>query len=67
VTPRRYEFRVAGRLCAQAREGFGGMEVADAPTQTIIRGPVDESGLAQVLALLRDLGLPVVSLNRLPD
>ena len=64
----RWEFRVAGRLSDRAKESFEGMDVVDAPTETIIRGVVGEdSDLRAVLALLRDLGLQVVAMNEVPD
>lgn len=64
----RYEFRIAGKLSERAQSAFDDMQVVDAPPETIIRGEiVDESHLHGVLALLRTLGLHVVSMNQVPD
>ena len=67
-TTRRYEFRVAGLLSERARGAFPEMNVLDAPPETIIRGEVlDESHLHGVLAMIRNLGLHVVSVQEVPD
>ena len=65
--PKRYEFRISGLLPESVRTAFDDMQVGDSPAQTIIRGPVDGAGLSGVLALVRDLGLQIVSVRRLPD
>lgn len=63
----RYEFRVAGRLSDRTRCAFDDMVVRDAPPETIVYGEVlDESHLHGVLALIRDLGLHVVSVHEVP-
>jgi hypothetical protein len=64
MTSRRYEFRVAGWLSEGTRGAFSEMLVVDAPPETIIVGDViDEAQLHGVLALMRNLGLHVVSLR----
>jgi len=66
--PRRYEFRVTGRLSEETRAAFPDMKVIDLPAETLIYGAVvDESQLLGVLALIQDLGLRVVSMNQIPD
>jgi hypothetical protein len=58
---------VAGLLSERTRGAFPDMTVADAPPETIILGEVvDESHLHGMLALMQDLGLQVVSINRVP-
>ena len=60
----RYAFRVAGRLSDSARDAFVGMEVVEVPAETIITGSVEADRLQEVLALIQDLGLRVVSVQR---
>jgi hypothetical protein len=68
VSPRRYEFRVAGRLSDNSRAAFSDMKVIDVPAETLIYGDVvDESHLLGVLALIQNLGLRVVSMNQIPE
>jgi hypothetical protein len=68
VTAQRYEFRIAGTVSDRTRGAFAEMQVIDAPAETIIRGDViDESHLHGILALLRTLGLQVVSMQQIPD
>jgi hypothetical protein len=64
---RRYEFRVAGRLPEQARAAFAGMVARDVPPQTIIRAEVDDDAqLHDLLRLIQDLGLRLVSIDEVP-
>jgi hypothetical protein len=68
VSPRRYEFRVAGRLSDNTRAAFSDMKVIDVPAETLIYGDVvDESHLLGVLALIQNLGLRVVAMNQIPE
>jgi hypothetical protein len=62
----RYEFRVEGAVSNRAAEAFENMVVRPAPAETLIVGRViDESHLHGVLALIRSLGLRVVSMREL--
>ncbi|OZM84314.1 hypothetical protein [Pseudonocardia sp. MH-G8] len=64
MSTRRYEIRVAGLLSARSRAAFPDMTVADAPPETVISGEIlDDSHLHGVLALLRSMGLRVVSMH----
>lgn len=71
--PAPYEFRVEGRLTPRSAIWFEGMsvtvdagEVAAGSTQTVIRGTVrDRAALFGLVARIRDLGLTLVSVNRL--
>jgi hypothetical protein len=67
MRPRRYEFHISGRLCPDVRSAFGDLHVSTRPKQTIIRGRVDGTKLSDVLALLRNLGIRLVSVRQLPD
>jgi hypothetical protein len=71
VSEQRYEFRVTGRLSQRTQDAladtFSGLTVRHAPPETIIYGPVDDSHLHGVLALIQSLGLHVVSVHRAPD
>jgi len=68
--PARYELRVRGVLEPHWSAWFEGLRVtSDQPGQTTIAGPVvDQAALHGLLAKLRDLGLPLLSVRRLdPD
>jgi hypothetical protein len=59
-----YAFRIRGKLSPVAREAFGAMEVTDVPAETIITAKVDEKQMHETLALIQDLGLHIVSVQR---
>lgn len=61
MTPRRYEFRVDGRVSGPALDAFGDLDVEEVPPGLILRGDIiDESHLHAVMALFRTLGLRLV-------
>ena len=65
----RYQIRVEGVLDAGWSAWFDGMEVAgdEGGPQTTITGPVvDQAALHGLLAKVFDLGLPLLSVRRLP-
>lgn len=71
-----YQIRVEGRLDEGWTVWFEGMEVAvdtpekdDGPTTTTVAGPIlDQAALYGLLSRVRDLGLSLVSVNRIkPD
>ena len=64
-----YEIHLRGRLDQRWASWFDGMTVsADADGTTLIRGPVaDQAALHGLLARLRDLGLPLLSVTQLSD
>jgi hypothetical protein len=65
--PERYELRVRGELGDRWSAWFEGLEVrSDRPGQTTIAGPVaDQAALHGLLAKVRDLGLPLISVRRI--
>jgi hypothetical protein len=68
--PAHYEIRVRGVLDRQWSTWFEGMAItSDVPGQTLIAGPVtDQAALHGLLAKIRDLGLPLLSVRYLgPD
>jgi hypothetical protein len=65
-----YEFRVHGWLDSQSTSWFEGMDIsADetyTPVQTIIKGYIeDQAALHGLISRIRDLGLTMVSVNRI--
>lgn len=62
-----YEIRIAGHLSHYRASEFEGMEVKlDADGETILLGPVaDQAALHGILVRIRDLGVILISLNRL--
>jgi len=65
--PGRYEIRVKGRLNARWAGWFDGLTLThDSDGTTIIHGPVaDQAALHGLLQKIRDLGLPLISVNHL--
>ena len=63
-----YEIRVAGLLAPRWSAWFDGLTVtAETDGSTVIRGPVvDQAALHGLLQKLRDVGIPLISLTRLP-
>jgi hypothetical protein len=65
--PAHYEIRVGGVLDRHWSSWFEGLEISsDEPGQTLITGPVvDQAALHGLLAKVRDLGLPLLSVQRI--
>jgi hypothetical protein len=62
-----YEFRVDGQLTEEARDALVGMQIIEAPAQTVIDGDVlDESQLHGIIVQLHTLGITVVSVHPIP-
>jgi len=63
--PGRYEIRVKGHLDARWAAWFDGLTLTNGSDgTTIIRGPVaDQAALHGLLQKVRDLGLPLISVN----
>jgi hypothetical protein len=64
--PSVYELRIEGHLGPQWSDWFGGLTITpDAEGNTLVAGPVvDQAALHGVLKRIRDLGMPLVSVNR---
>lgn len=67
--PHEYEIRVAGHLAPRWSAWFDGLTVTtNADGTTAIRGSVvDQAALHGLLQKLRDVGIPLISLTRLPS
>ena len=65
--PAHYELRVRGLLDSGWSDWFEGLEISsDDSGQTLIAGPVtDQAALHGLLAKVRDLGLPLLSVQRI--
>lgn len=61
-----YQIRLKGHLGSQWSDWFGGLTVTlEDNGETLLAGPVvDQSALYGVLRKVRDLGIPLVSVNR---
>jgi hypothetical protein len=62
------EIRVKGQIDTQWSEWFAGLDIVHAgPGETVLTGEVvDQAALYGLLTRLRDLGLPLVSVNSTP-
>jgi hypothetical protein len=65
--PGRYEIRVQGRLDTRWAAWFDGLTLAHGSDGiTVIHGPVaDQAALHGLLQKIRDLGLPLISVNHM--
>ena len=61
-----YEIKVEGHLGQQWADWFGGVTITLEPNgNTLLTGPViDQAALYGLLKKVRDLGMPLVSVNR---
>ena len=63
--PMVYQIRIEGHLDFQWSDCFGGLTITLENGDTLLTGPiVDQSALFGLLKKIRDLGMPLVSLNR---
>jgi hypothetical protein len=64
--PAVYQIRLHGELDSQWTDWFGGMTITlEADGDTLLTGPVvDQAALHGLLKKVRDLGMPLVSVNR---
>lgn len=64
-----YEISVAGRLAPRWSAWFDGLSIdTDVDGITVIRGPVaDQTALHGLIQKLRDVGIPLISLTRIPS
>jgi hypothetical protein len=63
--PMVYQIRIKGHLGAQWTDWFGGLAIAvEEDGDTLLTGPiVDQAALYGLLKKVRDLGMPLVSVN----
>ena len=65
-TPHNYEIRIAGHLGSSLSQTFEGLQACYANGDTILSGIlVDQAALYGILMKLRDLGLELISINRM--
>lgn len=66
--PARYRIRVKGLLGPEWAARFGGLTVTlEEPDVTVLAGVVaDQAALHGILSAIRDLGLPLLEVQRLP-
>ena len=62
-----YQIRLKGCLTGQWSEWFGGLAVTlEESGDTLLTGPVkDQAALHGLLKQIRDLGIPLISVNRI--
>ena len=67
VQPLVYEIKIEGHLGTQWKDWFDGMTMnLDENGGTVLTGPVvDQSALHGLLKKVRDLGMPLISVNRI--
>jgi hypothetical protein len=64
--PELYEIRVAGHLSKNWAARFEGLSMRHEPEgETVLSGSLDQAGLHGVLMRIRDLGVTLVSVNRI--
>lgn len=66
--PTIYEIRIAGHLSPQWADWFEGLTITPEENgNTLLSGPVtDQAALHGLLKKVRDLGLPLLSVNQVP-
>jgi hypothetical protein len=65
-TPELFEIRVAGHLSSNWAARFDGMSMRHDPEgETVLSGKLDQSALHGVLVKIRNLGLNLISVNRI--
>jgi hypothetical protein len=63
-----YQIKVKGKLDASWAAGFEGLTITAVSHQTILSGTVaDQAALHSLLTKIRDLGLPLISVNLVSD
>jgi hypothetical protein len=63
-----YQIRVQGHLVERWSEWFGGLRITNEENgEAVLTGPVaDQAALHGLLARVRDLGLPLIAVTRVP-
>ncbi len=66
--PKLYEIRVAGHLSTNWAARFDGLSILLEPEgETVLSGMLDQAALHGVLMKIRDLGLNLISVNRVNE
>ena len=66
--PMVYQIRLEGHLGPQWADWFEGLIITGDDGDTLLTGPVvDQAALHGLLRKVRDLGLPLVSIHRIPS
>ena len=62
-----YQIRIQGHLGSEWTDWFGGLSIVlEGNGDTLLSGPVvDQAALYGLLRKIRDLGMPLISVNRL--
>ncbi|MCP4540299.1 MAG: hypothetical protein GY832_24430 [Chloroflexi bacterium] len=64
-TPELYDIRVAGHLSENWAARFEGLSIQHEPEgETVLSGMLDQAAIHGVLVKIRDLGLNLISVNR---
>jgi hypothetical protein len=64
--PELYEIRVTGHLSANWAARFDGLSMRHEPEgETVLSGMLDQAAMHGVLVKIRDLGLNLISVNRI--
>jgi hypothetical protein len=60
-----YEIRIKGHLTAQRADWFGGVAITleDSGDTLLTAGEIDQAALHGLLKKVRDLGMPLISVN----
>ena len=64
--PVHYEVRVLGRVGPAACHSFADFAVQAEPAATVLSGTLDQAALHGLIARIRDLGLELVDVRRVP-
>jgi hypothetical protein len=64
--PVQYQVRVLGKVGPAACQAFADFDVHVEPTATVLSGVLDQAALHGLLARVRDLGLELVDVRRVP-
>lgn len=61
-----YQIRITGHLGHEWTDWFTGLRITlEDNGETLLSGPVDQAALHGLLKKIRDLGMPLISVNRL--
>jgi len=63
-----YQIRIKGHLGPGWSDWFDGLTIVQEDNgETILYGPIDQSALLGLLRKIRDLNMPIISLNSITD